>query len=318
VFARVILETNPDDVPADLFDREIEVSDFHAVTTALINDEDDEKASIYAQTLKTLLAQEVADNYRRFIIRTVRALTWTELELARRIYVYNHFRVSTYTTARSNPAEQVTRLLATPDALTRAALQSLRSSGLLAEPPANLAVAPSGRSSVPPTPQPTDLLEAIVTAAYPAEALLPAAFGLRERSPIADLLGVFFALKIEEDESRLVARLEEELFKSEITSLIANPAGGMQVRPIPQLKWAVIIAIGISRSGSPVAAVRENIDLAKREVAVILLPDATDDPTIVRSHTLDLRSGRVDDPAAFVTWVTQRLHAHLDARARGR
>jgi hypothetical protein len=222
-FARMILETNLTDVPEDLFEREIDQADFHAVITALINDEDDEKAALYAQTLKTLLAQEVPDHYRRYIIRTVRALTWTELELARRLYIHHHFRFPTYNASPSDPAEQVSRLLARPDALQRVALQSLRSHALLADSPANPAGAPRGQALAP-TPQPTELLETIVTAAYPAAALLPAALGFRERSPIADLLGVFFAFHIEEDEGDLISRLHEELFNNEIASLLLRCA----------------------------------------------------------------------------------------------
>jgi hypothetical protein len=69
----------------------------------------------------------------------------------------------------------------------------------------------------------------------------------------------------------------------------------------------VIIALGLSKSGSPVAAVRAHVDLATKNVGVILLPGATDDPTIERAYTLDLRSGRIDDPDPL-----KRVPEHLE------
>ena len=315
-FARALIEGTPSEELTDLLNGEIDQSDFHAVVTALINDEDDEKAGVYAQTLKTLIASEIPQSHRRYIIRTVRALTWMELELARHIYVHSHFRLPTFNASPADPAEQVSQLLVTRDAMRRASIKSLIGYGLLDEPPSSRSADQRGQSSSS-TPLPTELLDTIVTAAYPAHSLLPAALGLRERSPVADLLGVFFAYIIEEDQSHVVPRLHEELYKSEIASIMVNPSG-MRDRPLPHLKLAVIIAVCISKTGSPLAVVREKVNLATKEVAVILLPGGTDDSTIARSYTLDLRSGRIDDAASFVAWAAKRLHAHLESRDRPR
>ena len=81
-----------------------------------------------------------------------------------------------------------------------------------------------------------------------------------------------------------------------------------------QMTVGALVAFLIGRNETFQA--RENVNLATKEVAVILLPGGTDDSTIARSYTLDLRSGRIDDPATFVAWAAQLLHAHLESRAR--
>ena len=178
------------------------------MVTALVNDEADEKAGVYAQTLKTLIAKEIPESHRRYIIRTVRALTWMDLELARHIGVHSHFRLPTFNASPADPQEQVSQLLVTRDAMRRL-IQSPTGYGLLDEPPSSRSVDQRGGLIV--TPLPTELLDSDCDSGIPSPS---AATGrsrwARERSPIADLLGVFFAYIIEEDQSHLVPRLHEQ------------------------------------------------------------------------------------------------------------
>jgi len=287
-FAKCILESAEGEELNHLLGREFEQSDFHAILTALVNDEEDEKAEIYAHTLKALINGEVRQENRRHVIRTISVMSWSDLELSRKIYIHSHFAFPTYNAFPADLHKQVSQLLETKDTMKLVAIRALVSQGLLFDS------------------MPTELLDAVVKAAYAPEHLVPSAIGLRERSPIADILGVYFALFIEEDDTHLITKLSEELFRAEIKNVIVNPAATHN-RPDLSLKMANVIAICISRSGSPTSAISQIVDLAKRAVAVILLPRSTDDPNIERAYTLDLRDNRVEMFSSFIHWAHEYI-----------
>ena len=283
-FAQCILEGADGKELDNLLGREFEQSDFHAILTALVNDEEDEKAEIYAHTLKALINGEVRQEHRRHVIRTISVLSWADLELSREIYIHSHFAFPTYNAFQADLHKQVSQLLETRDTMKLVAIRALVSQGLLSDS------------------MPTELLDAVVKAAYAPKQHVPSAIGLRERSPIADILGVYFALFIEEDDTHLITKLSEKLFQAEIKNMIVNPAATRN-RPHLSLKMASMIAICISKSGSPASAVSQIVDLAKKSVAVVLLPGSTDDPDIDRAYTLDLRDNRIKMFSDFIQWA---------------
>lgn len=283
-FTKCILEGADGEELDQLLDREFEQSDFHAILTALVNDEEDEKSEIYAQTLKALINGEVRQEHRRNVIRTIGMLSWAGLELSRKIYIHSHFAFPTYNAFRADLHKQVSQLLECQNTMKLLTIRDLVSQGLLSES------------------MPTEFLDAVVKTAYAPEQLMPSVIGLSERSPIADILGVYFALFIEEDDTHLITKLSEKLFHAEVKNVIVNPAAARS-RPDLLLKQGYVIAICISRSGSPASTVSQLVDLSKKQVAVVLLPGATDDLDIVRAYTLDIRDNKVERFSDFIQWA---------------
>lgn len=310
--ASFILDGGTKEEREQLRTREFEQADFNAVVAALASDEEDEKTALYAQVLKSLILGTVPDAYRRPVIKTLRALSWSELVLARRVFIHSNSAFPTYNGHRASIPKQIAQVLDDNSALTQLAVQSLQSHGLLFEPAADAgAFATAKRSTA--CPLPTEFLDIVAKAAFAPEELRPESIGLRERWQFADSLGVYFALLLREDEENLVPRVHDMLYQAEVRSMIADPVG-LRDRQHPQLRLAYVVAICITKSGHTAPALREKIDLATKEVAVVILPGANDDPEIARTYTLDLREG-LGAAEDFVRWARERIPEIARARS---
>ncbi|RIK99936.1 MAG: hypothetical protein DCC71_19650 [Proteobacteria bacterium] len=312
--ADFILEGGTDEEREQLLKREFDEADFTAVVAAVASDEEDEKTTAYGNLLRNLVLGRVPTDYRKVVIKTVRALTKAELELARRVYIHAHNDFPTYSAFPADRATQVAEVLQMRDPLKQMAVRSLVSHHLLAEPMTGGA---AFTTTGPTSPAPTHLLDMVVIATHVPADLTVESIGRKQRSPLANDRGIYFAAILEDNATRVLSRASTMLFDAEINNQICNPSADLH-RPDPLLGIATIVAICISEAGSPIEGVRKKTKLERHDVAVVLLPGASDDPGIERIYTLDLRE---NDPSAvsnFITWAQKRIRIAATRRLEAR
>ncbi|PSV34619.1 hypothetical protein [Photobacterium sp. GB-210] len=121
-------ETNDEVNLEGILKKTFNLDEYHAVLNACVQDIENEKTEIYSVLMKSLMVKEITTRHRRFFITVTKQLTFTEIELIRKLYINSSYDLMTV----GGTSQQITSILTSHDALTDITIRTLVSYGLVA------------------------------------------------------------------------------------------------------------------------------------------------------------------------------------------
>ncbi len=147
----------------ELLGKPLSMEDYHALLDAALHDQEDAKAPFYGSFFRALVEGSVPEEYRVHLIKSLKELTASDLELLRRIYITSrHDFVN-----RQGRSELIRAIIVTKDPLRASSIQTFVRLGFLTSPEKDLMA------------QFTALMETMVTTLYTKDQLTPEAIGER-------------------------------------------------------------------------------------------------------------------------------------------
>jgi hypothetical protein len=77
----------------DFFDKDIDLEEYHKLLKSAIQDDEDRKTYYYAELLRKIVLNQIPEKHKSYLIKIVRELNVYEIELLRKIYIYENFRL---------------------------------------------------------------------------------------------------------------------------------------------------------------------------------------------------------------------------------
>lgn len=111
----------------DILQRDIYLEDYYTLLKAALQDDEDKKTIHYAEFFRKIALSEVPEEYKLFFMKMIRELTSYEIELIRKIFVYENYDLI----PKRGPTEHVSSLFYTDKLLNKMAVENLLRFGLL-------------------------------------------------------------------------------------------------------------------------------------------------------------------------------------------
>ena len=229
------------------------IQDYYSLLTYVVEDEEEEKTEIYAKLFQGLILNLIPPEIRLHLIKSVRELKYSDFDFMRKLYINEKYEFK----APGNKINQIKSLTISSDPLACYSIQTLIRLGFL-----------YGADGAKP-PWPTNLLKSLVEFLYDEDNLTPESLGQKAKTYETERLKIFFACDAPDISSSLLPKIGDCLVKNDIKYVIANP-----IRKSMPLIISPIIAICVGLKGSPINNLRKSIDLDRKTLIQILLPDA--------------------------------------------
>lgn len=92
-FHRALLLRDDITVDEGVLQSTIDKSDYHAILQACLSDIEDEKTGIYANVMKGIACGTISKDLRRYVIITLKEISWSQLDLLAKIHVLSTKRI---------------------------------------------------------------------------------------------------------------------------------------------------------------------------------------------------------------------------------
>lgn len=182
-------------------EKPISLDDYYALLSAALQDNEELKVPLYANMLRCFVEERVPVQFRIHFLRAARELTFQELELLRKIYIYAKYDLIPV----SGPSEQVSSLLQSRSPMQQVMNQNLERFGLLSR-------GTKAEFKL------SDVLFTLAEALFLREELVPESIGKLEWTGIHILITCFPL----DDRTDIALRLENVLRRNLIKSAIAT------------------------------------------------------------------------------------------------
>lgn len=183
----------------EILDKPISLDDYYALLSTAVQDNEELKIEFYANLLRSLFFQQVPQEYKFYLMKATKDLTFDEIELVRQIYIYESYEL----VPAQGPTEQLSSLLNTTSTLKKLMIDNLIRLGLI-EKKDNQKY------------QPTDLLKLMAESLYKTSELQPESIGRKRWSRIEFII---FS-NLEQEYSNLAIRVQALLRDNQIISHI--------------------------------------------------------------------------------------------------
>lgn len=192
-------------------EKPISLDDYYALLSAALQDNEELKVPLYATLLRSFVEERIPAQFRTHFLRVARELTFQELELLRKIYIYAKYDLIPL----SGPSEQISSLLQGRSTMQQVMKQNLERFGLLSR---------GTKAEL----KPSDVLFTLAEALFSKEELEPASIDKLEWTGIGFLITSFPL----DDHTDIALRLEDLLRRNRIKSMIAT----VNERNVKQMK----------------------------------------------------------------------------------
>jgi hypothetical protein len=108
-------------------DKDIDAEDYYILLKHAIQDDEDRKTNYYAELLRKIALKQVPEEYKFHLMKIAKELTFFEIELVRKIYIYKMFRLI----PSQGPVEHLSSLLSSNDFQVKSAIESIIRLGIL-------------------------------------------------------------------------------------------------------------------------------------------------------------------------------------------
>lgn len=156
-FHEVLLRGVPDTDMGSFLEKPFSIEDYYTLLDSALHDQEEAKVPRYSKFFKALINQSIDKKYRIHLIRVLKDLTYSDLMLARNIYISSQYNFID----DHGKIAQIRRILETSDPLTSCSIQKMIGFGLIS----------------PVKQDPTDLLKILVSATFDPIELTPEAIG---------------------------------------------------------------------------------------------------------------------------------------------
>jgi hypothetical protein len=183
----------------EILDKPISLDDYYALLSAAVQDNEELKIEFYANLLRSLVFQQVPQEYKFYLMKATKDLTFEEIELVRQIHIYENYEL----VPAQGPTEQLSSLLNTTSTLKKLMIDNLIRLGLLEKKDSQKY-------------QPTDLLKLMAESVYKTSELQPESIGRKRWSRLEFII---FS-NLEQEYSNLAIRVQTLLRDNQIRSQI--------------------------------------------------------------------------------------------------
>jgi hypothetical protein len=90
-FYKKLLEDDID--KPEILNKEIEFNDYYAVLSSAIQDIEESKVNFYANLLRNLILEKISKDYKIYLLKTAKELTFEEIELLRQFYICQKYNL---------------------------------------------------------------------------------------------------------------------------------------------------------------------------------------------------------------------------------
>lgn len=206
----------------EILDKPISLDDYYALLSAAVQDNEELKIEFYANLLRSLVFQQVPQEYKFYLMKAIKDLTFDEIELVRQIHIYENYEL----VPAHGPTEQLSSLLNTTYTLKKLMIDNLIRLGLL-EKKDNQKY------------QPTDLLKLMAKSVYKTGELQPESIGRKRWSRLEFII---FS-DLEQEYSNLAIRVQTLLRDNQIRSQIVGYSVLKQNPIFPFLEIGIIFVV---------------------------------------------------------------------------
>jgi len=238
----------------DFLEKEFSIDEYYSLLNHVLQDEEDQKIDVYARIFQALQLGLILEKYRKHIIRCCRELKYSDFNLMRLIYINEKYEF----VGPGNRVQQIKALTESNDPIKAYGIQTLYRLGCLSEVDKNKPL------------WPTELLKIIVELIYDEADLTEISIGKKAKTADSEMLKIFIAST--DISSEIFGTISHQLSTLYIKHVIANPTR----RSLP-LVLAPIIAVCVGPTGSPIEKLKKLIDISKKRVVKILLPEFKED-----------------------------------------
>ena len=266
----------------------------YAILKNAVNDDEEEKAEIYAKLLVAIQANKLDRAYQRHAIRVCRELRFSDFALMRELYVRANVLLSRHQTK----ASQVGGLIDSPDSMTTYGLETFRRFGLLA--PSEL-----HRTSV----WPTEFFTVLVEMLFDRDELLADAITKQARTRNRERVRVVLAADLSDENVAALGWLERHLDRREIrsTCLDFRELSQCQQKRARLTCIAIpVVAICTTREGCQDASVQTHLNVEKRNVVYVMLPGGEQPEQGAFHPVFDLREQSESEVDRLVEYIRER------------
>ncbi len=207
----------------EILDKPISLDDYYALLSAAIQDNEELKIEFYANLLRSLVFQQVPQEYKFYLMKATKDLTFDEIELVRQIHIYETYEL----VPAQGSNEQLSSLLNTTSTLKKLMIDNLIRLGLLEE---------KNNQKY----QPTDLLKLMAESVYKTNEIQPESIGRKRWSRIEFLI---FSNLEQQEYSNLASRVQTLLRDNQIRSQIFGYSVLKQNPIFPCLEIGIIFLV---------------------------------------------------------------------------
>jgi hypothetical protein len=186
----------------EIIDEPISLDDYYALLSAAVQDNEELKIEFYANLLRSLVFQQVPQEYKFYLMKATKDLTFDEIELVRQIHIYENYEL----VPAQGSTEQLSSLLNTTSTLKKLMIDNLIRLGLLEKKDSQKY-------------QPTDLLKLMAESVYKTSELQPESIGRKRWSRIEFII---FSNLEQQEYSNLAIRVQTLLRDNQIRSHICG------------------------------------------------------------------------------------------------
>jgi hypothetical protein len=111
----------------EFLQKDINSEDYYILLKAAIQDDENQKARHYAELLRKIALKEVTDEHKLYLMKTVREMTYFEIDLIRNVYIYANYNLI----PAFGPTQKLSTLFLGGGFQTKIAVENLIRMGLL-------------------------------------------------------------------------------------------------------------------------------------------------------------------------------------------
>jgi hypothetical protein len=239
------------------------IEDYYTLLDSAVHDQEDAKIPVYSKFFSALIEQTVPQTYKIHLIKALKELTCSDLDLLREIYISSkHDFVK-----EGGRNKQLREIVETADPIKSYSVQTFLRLGFIR-------LTGQGFGDTKGTPTPTDLLEAFMNAAFDQDELTPEAIGKKAWKQIGF---VFIVIPDTEKYNDLMVLLKRTLTDLSIRSLIVPVQKG---EPHVNLRISAGLIVCLDakagEKGSAMSSFMNHPQIKNRKIIKILLSASPD------------------------------------------
>ena len=156
--------------------KQFSIEDYYTLLDSAVHDQEEAKIPIYSRFLKALIKQSVQEKYKIHLIKALKELTCSDVDLLRKIYISSKHDF----VGKGGKSKQIKQIVKIEDPLRFCTMQTLMRLGFIAQ----------GLNNTE-APIPTEILEAFINATFDQADLTPEVIGERAWKEIGYVFIVF-------------------------------------------------------------------------------------------------------------------------------